>query len=94
VSNDPHSQACSLLAPATRAQLEQAAGTPCPAALAEEDLAVADGYEGIARFGTMAQVKFLGDTVFVTKFAQGWKVLAAGCAPVPGAPYDCRLQGG
>jgi len=94
VGNDDHSRACSLLAPTTRKQLEQAAGAPCPTALAEEELAVAGGYADIAVFGTMAQVRFSEDTVFVTKFARGWKVLAAGCAPVPGAPYDCRLQGG
>jgi hypothetical protein len=89
-----HAQACSLLSPETKAQLEQASGKPCGVAIAEENLAAADAFEDIAMFGTMAQVRFAGDTVFVTKFPRGWKVLAAGCSPVPGEHYDCRLQGG
>jgi hypothetical protein len=94
ISGDDHVRACSLLAPETRTQLEQAAGKPCRVAIAEEDLAPADAFEDIAVFGTMAQARFAGDTVFLTRFPQGWKVLAAGCSPVPGEPYDCRLQGG
>jgi hypothetical protein len=94
VSEGNHAQACSLLAPETKAQLEQAAGQPCRAAIAEEKLDAADGFEEIATFGTMAQARFAGDTVFMTKFPRGWRVLAAGCSPVPGGPYDCRLQGG
>lgn len=94
VSDGNHAQACSLLAPDTKAQLEQGAGKPCRVALAEENLAAADAFENIATFGTMAQVRFAGDTVFVTRFPRGWKVLAAGCSPVPEKPYDCRLQGG
>jgi hypothetical protein len=86
--------ACSLLATETKAQLEQAAGKPCAEAIAEEDLTGADAVEDVATFGTMAQVRFAGDTVFVAQFSGGWKVFAAGCSPVPGKPYDCRLQGG
>ena len=94
VSSGNHAQACSLLAPQTKAQLEQAAGKPCAVALAEENLPAADAFEDSATFGTMAQVRFAGDTVFLAKFAQGWKVFAAGCSPAPGQPYDCRVQGG
>jgi hypothetical protein len=86
--------ACSLLATETKAQLEQAAGKPCAEAIAEEDLTGADAVEDVATFGTMAQVRFAGDTVFVAQFSGGWKVFAAGCSPVQGKPYDCRLQGG
>jgi hypothetical protein len=94
VSDDDLPRACLLLAPETRAQLESSAGKPCAAALGEEDLPAADAARSTEVFGTMAQVRFAGDTVFVTKFAPGWRVLAAGCSPVPGAPYDCLLQGG
>jgi hypothetical protein len=86
--------ACELLAPVTRHELEQSAGTPCATAVLEEDLPPAGPVEDSAVFGTTAQVRLTDDTVFVTQFPDGWKVLAAGCAPVPGAPYDCRLQGG
>lgn len=94
VSDGDHAQACSLLAPETKAQLERASGKACGDALAEENLAAAAAFEDIATFGTMAQVRFAGDTIFLAKFPQGWKVLAAGCSPVPDRPYDCRLEGG
>jgi hypothetical protein len=42
----------------------------------------------------MTQVRFAQDTIFLARFQSGWKVMAAGCSPVPGHPYDCRLQGG
>jgi len=84
---------CGLLAPQTKAELEKSAGTACPTALADEDLPDAGPLEELAGFGTMAQVRFAGDTVFVAQFPGGWKVMAAGCAPVSGHPYDCRLKG-
>ena len=50
--------------------------------------------ERSSSFGTMAEIAYAADTMFLTEFPGGWKVMAAGCAPVPGHPYDCRLQGG
>ncbi len=86
--------ACALLAPATREALERSAGTPCPEALAAEDLPDAGAVHTASRFGTMAQARFGADTVFLGRFGGRWKVVAAGCSPVPGRPYDCRLEGG
>jgi hypothetical protein len=88
------STACTLLAPRTRAELEKSAGKPCTAALEDEDLSDAGAVRDSRGFGTMAQVRFDRDTVFLADFASGWKVVAAGCAPVPAKPYDCALQGG
>ena len=87
------SSACHDLAPETAAKLVQSAGKACPAALEEEDLPDAGPVEGIEAFGTMAQVHFGQDTVFVSRFEDGWKVMAAACSPVPSRPYDCRLEG-
>jgi hypothetical protein len=87
-------RACQLLAPATRSELEQSAGQGCPRAILDEDLPRAGAVGGFATFGTMAQVRFTRDVMFVSEFRGGWKVVAAGCSPVPGHPYDCRLQGG
>jgi len=42
----------------------------------------------------MAQVRFTGDTLFLSEFRGRWKVLAAGCSPMPRAPYDCSVKGG
>jgi hypothetical protein len=85
--------ACEELAPVTRDQLEQSAGEPCGEALAGEELSDPGPVEGAVVYGTMTQVRYRQDTVFLARFPSGWKVMAAGCAPVPGHPYDCRLQG-
>ena len=94
VSTDNGRIACVLLAPETRSQLEQSSGKPCASAIIEEDLPDPGAVEGSSSYGTMAEVTFAADTMFVTEFRSGWKVMAAGCAPVPGRPYNCQLQGG
>ncbi len=94
VSQGSWPAACTLLAPATRSELEQSAGTPCAEALAAEDLQDPGALRSSSRYGTMAQVRFGADTVFLGRFAERWRVVAAGCAPVSGRPYDCRLAGG
>ena len=86
-------QACGLLTPRTRYELEQSAGSKCPKALSDEDLPRAGDVRGSSRFGTMAQVRFRGDTVFVARFGKVWRVSAAGCRKVPDHPYDCTLEG-
>jgi len=86
--------ACSYLAPETKSDLESSAGKSCPTALTEEDLPTAGPVEASKTFGTMAQVRFSADTLFLARFKSGWKVMAAGCSPKPGQPYDCQLQGG
>jgi hypothetical protein len=60
--------------------------------MAEEGLPAADALEGTAVFGTMAQVRFEGDTLFVSRFPRGWRVMAAGCTPVLDSPTtaSCR----
>jgi hypothetical protein len=94
LENGDGAGACHLLAPVTRAELEKSTGMPCSAAILEEDLPTAGAFERTAAYGTMAQVRFAADTVFLTEFRNGWRVLAAGCSPVPGSPYDCQVQGG
>ena len=84
--------ACELLAPATVAELVQSTGKPCTEAVLEE---ISDPGRRIETetFGTMAQVRYSNDVMFVTEFEDGWKVMAAGCTSRPGAPYDCRVKG-
>jgi hypothetical protein len=47
-------------------------------------------------FGHDAIVRFSGDTVFLARFPEGWRVTAAGCQPGPSdqKPYDCTVSGG
>ena len=87
--------ACDLLAPRTKAELEQAAGKGCTQALAAEHLTATTPIQGTRVYGTMAQVRFGGETAFLSRFQGGWKVMAAGCSPQqPDQSYDCLLSGG
>jgi hypothetical protein len=94
VADEDGAAACRLLAPPTKSQLEQSSGKDCASALLEEELPDPGAAEGSSSFGTMAEVSFSSDTIFVAEFPGGWRVLAAGCSPVPGKPYDCQLEGG
>lgn len=85
--------ACTLLAPATRSSLEQSSSQECPEAVLAEHLPHVGGIDEVSSFGTMAQLKLDGDTVFLARFRSGWRVMAAGCAPQPVGPYDCRIEG-
>ncbi|MFE3998711.1 hypothetical protein ACFX43_07910 [Nocardioides sp. YIM B13467] len=87
-------RACALLAPETRSELESAAKKPCDGALAEEGLPTPGAPDGVDVFGTMAEVRYRGETVFLTRFADGWRLYAAGCMPQHPEPYDCALHGG
>ena len=85
--------ACAVLAPETVAELEQSADKPCPQAILDEDLPEPGPVTGASVYGQWAQVRLTGDTVFLAVFADGWRVVAAGCSPRDDRPYDCVLQG-
>jgi hypothetical protein len=38
-------------------------------------------------------VRFTGDTIFLAKFPDGWKVRGAGSEPRTELPYDCEVEG-
>lgn len=86
--------ACDLLAPETRSELEAAAGKPCTGALPEEGLPAPGSLDRVDVFGTMAEVRYQGETLFLSRFADGWRLLAAGCTPQHPKPYDCAVHGG
>ena len=85
--------ACGLLAPDTVKELEQSSGSACAEAVLEQGLPAAKAAEGAEAYGSMAQVRFAEDTVFLAELDDGWRVLAAGCTPAA-ARFDCTLQGG
>jgi len=86
--------ACAELAPKTREELVQSAGTRCAQAVLEEDVPPVETPRRVRVFGTQAMVDFGEETTFLARFQSGWKVMAAGCTPVPGEPYDCAISGG
>ena len=85
--------ACALLAPGTAEEVADAGDKPCAEAVLEEDLPTPGAVTGTDVYGQWAQVRLTGDTVFLAVFAEGWRVVAAGCTPRPERPYDCVLKG-
>jgi hypothetical protein len=81
---------CALLAPAALAALEREG--PC-AATVGASAPTADEVLQTAVWGDEAQVRLAGDTLFLTRTAAGWKVVAAGCTPNGDLPYECRVEG-
>jgi hypothetical protein len=50
-------------------------------------------------YASMAQVRWSGETTFVSRYDSGWRVYAAACSPDPSSPrdadrYDCDVKGG
>ena len=85
--------ACALLAPATRSELEQSSGKKCAAAILEELSDARRDEDEVEVFGSMAEVRWRGVTVFLTRMPDGWRVLAAGCVPRRVGPHDCAVKG-
>jgi hypothetical protein len=84
--------ACDLLTPATRSELEKSAGKHCEEAVLEE-LDPVEGTPSVDVYGTMAQARYDGETAFLTRFPDGWRVVAAGCTPAEADRYDCSVKG-
>jgi hypothetical protein len=84
--------ACSLLAPATVEELEQSSGVACADVVLEE-ATVAGERVGVSTFGTMSQVRYADDVVFLSRFDTGWRVVAAGCLLRQDGPYSCGIEG-
>ncbi|MGA5407601.1 hypothetical protein ACPCSC_10105 [Streptomyces lavendulocolor] len=87
------SAACRHLAPETREELAADPGPTCAAGLAEADLPDAGEVRGTEVYGREARVELDQDTYFLTSFADGWKVSAAGCTPRLRKPYRCLVKG-
>ena len=86
--------ACRVLAPLTRSEVEQAAKMPCEDAILEQGIAGGRGAHQVSAFGTAAQVRYDGETAFLSRYRDGWFVVAAGCTPQPGDRYDCQVEAG
>lgn len=94
VSQGDGAAACDLLAPETASEVAESSGSSCASGVLEEDLPEGGVVQGSGVWGRSAQVRLAADTLFLSHFDDGWKVLAAGCVPQPGKPYDCTVEGG
>ncbi|MFF8261297.1 hypothetical protein [Streptomyces virginiae] len=86
--------ACGLLAPETRTQLEEDEKQACAKALEEQELPVPGAVNGAEVYGRQALVHAGGETLFLSQFTGGWRVVAAGCTPQEDKPYQCVVKGG
>jgi ABC-type amino acid transport substrate-binding protein len=87
--------ACALLTSTTREELQRSAESPCDQAILGEDLPTVTEAERVKVYDTMAQVRYAEETVFLTRIADNWRVLAVSCTRRPGEqPYDCQVKGG
>jgi hypothetical protein len=86
--------ACALLAPETRRSVAESADAACASALLDEPLPRPGQASSASVYGDQAQVRLDRDTVFLARFADGWKLVAVGCRPRPERPYDCDVEAG
>ncbi|MFD6885310.1 hypothetical protein [Streptomyces sp. NPDC059957] len=86
--------ACGLLAPETMGQLEQDEKKTCAEAIGAEALPKTGAVRAVEVYGRQAMLRLDGDTLFLSQFGGGWKVVAAGCTPQGEQPYKCALKGG
>ena len=84
--------ACALLVPNARTDVEDRTDKPCPAGVTTLDLpAPEDGRTRV--YGRAAIVEADRHAVFLARSGDSWLVRAAGCRPVPDAPYECVVDG-
>jgi hypothetical protein len=83
--------ACGMLAPKTADKLPDP-GQSCADALRELKLGPGGAVASVSVWGEEAQVRLTGDTLFLHRFGDGWRVQAAGCEPVRDLPYECEVE--
>jgi hypothetical protein len=86
--------ACALLSEQVSSTLTDSTGMPCPAAVLQEGLPAASPVRQVQRYGHRALVTTDTDTVFLSEFPTGWRIIGAGCRPRGERPYDCAVSGG
>lgn len=84
---------CDLLAPVTQRNVESSTGMACAEGVLELDVQPPVAVTNVQVFATAAQARTEADTVFLSQYDGGWRVLAAGCEPRGEQPYDCELTG-
>ncbi|HST85680.1 MAG TPA: hypothetical protein VLL08_28335 [Kineosporiaceae bacterium] len=86
--------ACTLLSDEVSSTIAESSGMPCPAAVLQADLPAPSAVQGVQRYGHQAFVTTGTDTVFLSEFPGGWKIIGVGCSPRGEKPYECAVSGG
>jgi hypothetical protein len=99
VSAGDGDRACALLSPEVRGSLAESAGGSCADAVREEPPPASADVVRASRYGRQALVVTGADTLFLSEFSDGWKVIGAGCtarsaSATSSLPYDCTISGG
>ncbi|MFJ9026468.1 hypothetical protein ACIRPU_41940 [Streptomyces sp. NPDC102259] len=84
---------CAALAPQTRKEVENSAKKACTAAMTAQEIPAGGPVRGVDIHGRQARAVLASDTLFLSQFPDGWKIVAAGCKPRPGRPYECSVKG-
>jgi hypothetical protein len=85
---------CAALAPETRSELEESEKSACSDAITAQDLPPGGPIRTVDVYGRQARIVLTSETLFLSQFTNGWKVVAAGCRPQSGRPYQCMVEGG
>ncbi|MFI7634132.1 hypothetical protein [Nonomuraea sp. NPDC049400] len=91
VSAHREDAACAMLTRKTAEKLPDP-GQSCAEALREVGLGPGGSVTSVSVWGEDAQVRLAGDTLFLHRFSDGWRVRAAGCEPVADLPYECEVE--
>ncbi|MBO3750742.1 hypothetical protein J5X84_32085 [Streptosporangiaceae bacterium NEAU-GS5] len=83
--------ACAYLTPSAAESL--ADDGDCASALLDLKLTATPAPARTEIWGDEAQVKLGGDTLFLHRSGQGWRIRAAGCRPMGVRPYQCEIEG-
>ena len=83
---------CRLLTPAA-AESAATGDETCEQALGDLELPGTGPVGAVEVWSDRAQVRTGGDTLFLTRLADGWRVSGAGCRPREAGPYDCDVEG-
>jgi hypothetical protein len=95
IANGDGAAACAALAPGAKAALEEQEGSSCTAVILDQHLPEAPGSGRVRVYGSMAQVSYASETAFLSRFDDGWRLTAVGCAPTTGdQPHSCTIEVG
>jgi ketosteroid isomerase-like protein len=83
---------CRLLTPAA-AESAATGNETCQQAVGQLTLPGDGPVRAVQVWSDQAQVRTGGDTLFLTRLSDGWRVNAAGCKEQDDKPYDCDVEG-